>query len=70
MQITIKMTVDEAAAAAAASRPEPREVAALALRDLADQIEAGTGSRSFITRLVDDATGVWIGGMHVVLEVP
>lgn len=68
MQITISMTIDAAAAAAAASHPEPREVAALALRDLADQIEAGTGSRAFISQLVDDATRVWIGAMHVVVE--
>lgn len=67
MQITINMTIDDAAAAATASRLEPREVAALSLRDLADQIEAGTGSRSFIGSTLDDVTGAWIGGVHVVI---
>lgn len=68
MQITINMTIDDAAAAAATTPHAPREVAAAALRDLADQIEADTVRCSFIGTVADDATGGWIGGFHVVLE--
>lgn len=67
MQITINMLINEVEAAAATVPQSPRETAATALRDVADQIETDIWRCSFIGQLVDEFTERWVGGFHVVI---